>query len=390
MGTAGAHTDEGRRSPPFDSAVFRSVIGTVASGVMVLTVRDADGDHGMTISAVCSLSLEPPMMLVCLNMNSRTQQAVRDAGHFAVQVLDDRQAWLAERFAKPSAGDKFDGVALREGRVGAPVLADALAVVECRVREAVTGGTHRVFLADVVHAEARDGSPLAYFRGKFGSLELAQDAKVYAALRRQLLDGKLRPDQDLEVDALSADHGAGASSVHYALTRLVGEGLVLRSAERGYTVTPLDAARSDDAFDARLAIELGAAEMSVGRVSLEQLAEFRALAVASVPVLEDGRLADVDAHVSANVAFHAYLVALAGSPALEQAYERLSIADLMTRALTPGRSVDPHMADEHLALVDAYDRADGVEARAVITAHNAHAKAQQRADLTAGEADVSR
>jgi flavin reductase (DIM6/NTAB) family NADH-FMN oxidoreductase RutF len=88
----GMTTVSGAPTPSsFDSAVFRNVIGTVTSGVMVLTSRDDDGDHGMTISAVCSLSLEPPMLLVCLNMNSRTQQAVLSAGSFAVHVLDDRR-----------------------------------------------------------------------------------------------------------------------------------------------------------------------------------------------------------------------------------------------------------------------------------------------------------
>ena len=87
--------------PAFDSTVFRNVIGTITSGVIVLTARDDGGDHGMTISAICSLSMEPPMLLVCLNMNSRTQQAVMSAGQFAVHVLDHRQAWIAERFARP-------------------------------------------------------------------------------------------------------------------------------------------------------------------------------------------------------------------------------------------------------------------------------------------------
>jgi len=272
----------------FDSAVFRTVIGTVTSGVMVLTARDDDGDHGMTISAVSSLSLEPPMLLVCLNMNSRTQQAVLSAGSFAVHVLDDRQAWIAERFAKPSGDDKFEGVTVGAGSVSAPVLSDALAVVECRVREAVTGGTHRVFLADVVHAQAREGSPLAYYRGKFGRFELAQDAKAYQRIRSMVLNCVLGPDQELDAPTLAESLGAGLSSIHYALTRLVGEGLVLRTAERGHVVTPLDAARSDDAFDARLVIELGVAELTVGRLSPEQLAELRMLAQTSVARLEGG------------------------------------------------------------------------------------------------------
>jgi DNA-binding GntR family transcriptional regulator len=261
------------------------------------------------------------------------------------------------------------------------VLADALAVLECRVSEAVRGGTHRVFLSLVQNAEAREGSPLAYFRGKFGRFELAQDAKVYEQLRRQILDGVLPPDRELDPDELAVALGTGVSSVHYALTRLIGEGLVVRSAERGYTVTPLDAARSDDAFDARLAIELGAAELTVGKLSTKQLSTLRERAAATVPELDDGHLVDVDAYVRASAAFHLYLVQLTGSIALEQAYERLSIADLMTRALAASASVKPDMAEEHLRLVAAFEQADLGAVRQLIIEHTMHAKANQRADL---------
>ena len=259
--------------------------------------------------------------------------------------------------------------------------------MECRVREAVTGGTHRVFLADVVQAQAREGSPLAYYRGKFGRFELAQDAKTYQRIRSMVLNCVLGPDQELdqELDAptLAESLGAGLSSIHYALTRLVGEGLVLRTAERGYVVTPLDAARSDDAFDARLVIELGVAELTVGRLSPEQLAELRMLAQTSVARLEGGGVVDVAEYVAASVRFHAFLPALTGSPALQEAYERLSIADLMSRALTSETSVNPQMAADHLALADAYERANFAEVRRIIREHSAGAKRNQRADLAA-------
>ena len=194
--------------PAFDSTVFRNVIGTITSGVIVLTTRDDGGDHGMTISAICSLSMEPPMLLVCLNTNSRTQQAVMSAGQFAVHVLDHRQAWVAERFARSTTGSKFEGLAVGKSLlIDVPVLTDALAVVECQVQEAVRGGTHRVFLSKVVHAQAREGSPLAYFRGKFGRFELAQDARVYEDLRRRILGGLLLPDQELDTKELAVALG---------------------------------------------------------------------------------------------------------------------------------------------------------------------------------------
>jgi flavin reductase (DIM6/NTAB) family NADH-FMN oxidoreductase RutF len=162
--------------PRIDSAVFRSVIGAVTSGVIVLTARDQAGNHGMTISALSSVSLEPPMLLVCLNMSSRTQKAVQETRNFAVHVLDTDQAWIAHRFAKPSNQDKFRGIRTCSGMASVPILPEALAVLECRVDQQVVAGTHSVFIANVLRAHARDGSPLAYFRGRFGRFELVEDA----------------------------------------------------------------------------------------------------------------------------------------------------------------------------------------------------------------------
>ena len=102
-----------------------------------------------------------------------------------------------------------------------------------------------------------------------------------------------------------------------------------------------------------------------------------------MPDLEDGRLVDAAEYVAAAVRFHAFLPALTGSPALQEAYERLSIADLMSRALTSETSVNPQMADDHLALVEAYERADVVEVRRIIREHSVRAKQNQRADLAA-------
>jgi flavin reductase (DIM6/NTAB) family NADH-FMN oxidoreductase RutF len=157
-----------------DGAAFRRVISNFMSGVVVITAAHDGARYGMTVSAVSSLSLDPPMLLVCLNVNSTTQDAVHRSGRFAVNVLAEDQGELAERFARPGTTDKFSGLTTRSGRTAAPLLPGTLAVIECRVAEVVSGETHRVFLADVVHAETTEGSPLAYFQGKFGKFELAQ------------------------------------------------------------------------------------------------------------------------------------------------------------------------------------------------------------------------
>jgi flavin reductase (DIM6/NTAB) family NADH-FMN oxidoreductase RutF len=118
---------------------FRDVISHFATGVTVITAVDAGERFGSTASAVSSLSLEPPMLLVCLNRQSATGACVSRAGRFAVNILDEHQGELAKRFASKSP-DKFAGIATTEGGSGEPLLGGALAHVECRVVEEVSGG----------------------------------------------------------------------------------------------------------------------------------------------------------------------------------------------------------------------------------------------------------
>jgi flavin reductase (DIM6/NTAB) family NADH-FMN oxidoreductase RutF/DNA-binding GntR family transcriptional regulator len=365
----------------FDGAVFRRVISNFMSGVVVITTRHDGVQHGMTVSAVSSLSLDPPMLLVCLNSASATQEAVRRCGRFAVNILAEHQGEIAERFARPGSQDKFAGLSTRPGRTGMPVLPGVLATVECRVVEVATGGTHRVFLAEAVHADATEGSPLAYFRGKFGKFELAQDADVYRRVRQLVLSRRLRPDEPVQVESLAAQLTVSPSSVYYALTRLVGERLVDRDPQRGHVVTPLDAATSDDAHDAKLAIELGAAELVVNRLSAEQIGELRKLAEVAGSFVRDGRFTDVDGYIGANHAFHRFLVDATGIRALAEAYEQLSLPDVMARALPHVMAPDPHLVTDHFDLVDALERADLPTARRVLRSHNDHAKATQRAGI---------
>jgi flavin reductase (DIM6/NTAB) family NADH-FMN oxidoreductase RutF/DNA-binding GntR family transcriptional regulator len=365
----------------FDATVFRRVIGNFMSGVVVITATHDDVRHGMTVSAVCSLSLDPPMVLVCLNAGSATQEAVRRSGRFAVNILAEHQGHVAERFARSGPADKFTDLQARAGRTGVPVLPDVLATVECRVVEVVGAGTHRVFLAEAVHAEATEGSPLAYFRGRFGKFELAQDAEVYQRIRRLILSRRLGPDEPVEVEALARLLAVSPSSVSYALTRLVGDKLVGRDPLRGHVVTALDAATSDDAHDAKLAIELGAADLVVGRLSAEQLAELRHLAEVAASQVHEGRFRDVDGYIAANHAFHRFLVDATGVRALAEAYEQLSVPDMMARALPPDLAAGRHLADDHFDLIDALRRADLAAVHRVMRTHNEHAKATQRAGI---------
>jgi flavin reductase (DIM6/NTAB) family NADH-FMN oxidoreductase RutF len=150
---------------------FREVIGHFATGVTIVTAVHDGRPYGTTASAVTSLSLEPPMLLVCMNKESETGKAMAATGHFAVNILGEGQEDLALRFAA-KGGDKFEGVASIPGDRGEPLLSDALATLECNIIEQTTGGTHVVFFGEVERASAREGAPLAYYRGQFGRLQL--------------------------------------------------------------------------------------------------------------------------------------------------------------------------------------------------------------------------
>jgi flavin reductase (DIM6/NTAB) family NADH-FMN oxidoreductase RutF len=158
--------DEMRRLTPEE---FRDVIGHFASGVTVITAFHDGKPFGTTASAFTSLSLEPPMVLVCMNKTSETGMAIHAAGHFAVNILSEEQQEEAKRFAGKGE-NKFDGLETAPGIWGEPLLPGSLATLECQVTEETTGGTHWVFLAEVLKGSTGNGAPLAYWRGAFGRL----------------------------------------------------------------------------------------------------------------------------------------------------------------------------------------------------------------------------
>jgi DNA-binding GntR family transcriptional regulator len=184
-------------------------------------------------------------------------------------------------------------------------------------------------------------------------------------------------DERLDVERLDVQLQTSPSAVQYALTRLVTEYLVMRE-DRGHVVKPLDVATSNEAHDARMAIELGVAEMTVGHLGLGQLSGLRRLAQATVDVLGRGDPDGIAAYALANQEFHCFLVATAGVDALSAVYEQLSIADLISRALRTQEEIESLLARKHLDLVQAYERADLDGVREVIIRHTAHAKQTQQ------------
>ncbi|NIH78467.1 flavin reductase family protein [Amycolatopsis viridis] len=163
-------TSASPQPPPVDGALLRDVAGSYASGVTVVTGLDGDGPVGMTVQAFHSLSLSPPMILLCAGRHSRTWARLMRSEHLCVNVLSAEQQDLAWRFGKPGP-DKFREVRWQPDPVtGTPVLDGVLAWLAVRITTVVDGGDHHVILARVVGLEARPGTPLVFFKGDMHAL----------------------------------------------------------------------------------------------------------------------------------------------------------------------------------------------------------------------------
>ncbi|HEY1237326.1 MAG TPA: flavin reductase family protein [Solirubrobacterales bacterium] len=151
-------------------AEFRRALSAYATGVTVVTAVGPGGPSGATANSVTSLSLEPPMMLACLDRGSRTLTSVRAQGRFGVNALAAGQGDLARRFSgKHPEPEKWDGVEWSE-REGLPRLAGALVWVACELRDLIDGGDHLILTGNVIEAEAGDGEPLLFHRGDYRDL----------------------------------------------------------------------------------------------------------------------------------------------------------------------------------------------------------------------------
>lgn len=363
-----------------DRDLFRDVIGHFASGVTIVTSRHDDTDFGITASAVASLTLDPPMLLVCVNRETGTRNAITESGVFAVNILYEEQGELAVRFARPDT-DKFRDVETVDGELGEPLLRDVLAHLECRVAQEVTAGTHSVFLAEVQSAHASTGTPLTYFRGAFGRFQEANDENVYLQLRKSVLEREFQREQALDITDLAYQLDAPRQAIYYAMTRLVSEGLVSRDDEATYTVTSLDSATYDQAMDTRCALELGAAESAVGHVSEEELAELR-MRMEATMLPEDGQEVSAEEYVESNTAFHDHTVAIAKNSTLLSSYRRLTAEAVTSRALQASLQANDtfvsellgELAEDHRRMTRGYEAGDLQEVKSAIRQHAEGAK----------------
>lgn len=154
-----------------DPDTFRAALGRFATGVTVITAVGEDGeDHGMTVSAFSSVSLQPPLVLVCIGHEASMYDLLLGGRHFAVNVLSAGQEALARRFAETGA-QRFAGIGYSRGEQGMAVLNDVLAHVECRRIATHEAGDHTIIVGETENAVVREGRPLLYYRGGYAQLE---------------------------------------------------------------------------------------------------------------------------------------------------------------------------------------------------------------------------
>jgi len=150
--------------------LFRNVMSHYATGVTVVTARVGDKKHGLTVNAICSVSLDPPLLLVCVRKHTYSYKLITESQNFAVNILSLDQEMIAKRFANNTltADERFLGVDYRSEVSGAPILEEALSWLDCKVVAAYPGGDHTIFLGEVMALERRtDMQPLLFFRSEY-------------------------------------------------------------------------------------------------------------------------------------------------------------------------------------------------------------------------------
>ncbi|HKD68318.1 MAG TPA: flavin reductase family protein [Candidatus Binataceae bacterium] len=152
---------------PIEKNELRRVMGHFATGVTVITTFSKAGKlHGLTANAVSSLSLDPPLLVICVDKKAESYPSFEESGVFTVNILADDQEDISRRFAV-SGGEKFEGVAYRRGANGAPILSGSLAHLECKLHATYEGGDHTIYLGLIEEAETREAKPLLFFRGGY-------------------------------------------------------------------------------------------------------------------------------------------------------------------------------------------------------------------------------
>lgn len=149
---------------------FKKAMGLFPSGVVIVTTVAADGSkHGFTASAFSSLSLDPPLILVCLANSADCFETFVMGDKLAVNIIGEQQHDLAFKFATKGV-DKFEGNEFVEGSTGLPIISDCILSLECNIKNTFPGGDHEILIGEVLHANINEGTPSIWFEGSFRNI----------------------------------------------------------------------------------------------------------------------------------------------------------------------------------------------------------------------------
>jgi flavin reductase (DIM6/NTAB) family NADH-FMN oxidoreductase RutF len=153
-----------------DRSELRRVMGHFATGVTVITTRDEQGHpFGLTANAVTSVSLAPPLILICVDKSADTYPYFEVSRVFAINILSDEQETISQRFAT-SGIEKFEGIGYRKNEMGCAILDDAVGHLDCRIVQSFDAGDHTIYLGEVESGDAREVPPLLFYRGGYRKL----------------------------------------------------------------------------------------------------------------------------------------------------------------------------------------------------------------------------
>ena len=157
-----------------DAMTYRQVVGNFATGVAVVTSGSGEDCHGVTVNSFTSVSLDPTLLLVCLDRASRSRATIIDSGVFNINVLRADQEHVSRLFAaKERPATWYEDLHCETGILGAPLIPGCLAYMECHLSESHEAGDHTILIAEVQHARvAGEGEPLLFFRAKYAQIAI--------------------------------------------------------------------------------------------------------------------------------------------------------------------------------------------------------------------------
>jgi len=337
----------------------------LATGTCVLVTRGTDREQALT-APVAVLSWEPPLVVVGAAPGSAQALSMAGMTGWVLHVVPPGVA------PGPLASYDASGVAAPEGS----------ATVDCRLADEVQGGTHTWWVGEVVSVSQQVPEPGATASPEV-RFEFAADDVAYGRARELVLRRQYLADSVLDPRELGFDLGVVDGAAVYALTRLSAEGLVRRDPHRGYVVVPLDVDLSDQTFDARCAIEIGAVDLALeGELRADDLVALRGHLDEMAAQLVADRFVDFDAYLDANFAFHRQVVMLAGNAALRSAFDQLGIRSVMTRSFGSTRVSSQRFVDVQRELLLAIERRDAAAVGSAAKTYRDIAKERVRVILS--------